>query len=65
MLLVAIMSDSKSTDQDPQGDVGPQWGQVRLGKLAILIELIAHVQSERHGKDAQTVSFVPSDLIQS
>ncbi|KAH9171401.1 hypothetical protein EDB89DRAFT_2179290 [Lactarius sanguifluus] len=64
MLLVVIMSDSRSTDQDPQGDVGPQWGQVRLGQLAILIELIAHVQSERHGKDAQTIS-TPAFLTQA
>ncbi|KAH8987795.1 hypothetical protein EDB92DRAFT_2013926 [Lactarius akahatsu] len=64
MLLVVIMSDSRSTDQDPQGDVGPQWGQVRLGQLAILIELIAHVRSERHGKDAQTIS-TPAFLTQA
>ncbi|KAI9457584.1 hypothetical protein BJY52DRAFT_1187192 [Lactarius psammicola] len=64
MLLVAVMSDSKSTDQDPQVDVGPQWGQVRLGKLGILIELIAHVQSQRHGKDAQTIS-TPAFLAQA
>ncbi|KAH9003355.1 hypothetical protein EDB86DRAFT_3073128 [Lactarius hatsudake] len=64
MLLVVIMSDSRSTDQGPQGDVGPQWGQVHLGQLAILIELIAHVQSERHGKDAQTIS-TPAFLTQA
>jgi hypothetical protein len=57
MLLVAVTSGSRSTDQGPPGDAGPQWGQVRLGQLAILIELIAHVQSERNGKDTQTVSF--------
>ena len=63
MLLVAITSDSSS--KGPPDDVGPQWGQARLGQLAILIELIAHVQSERHGKDTQTVSFVLSKSIQS
>ena len=65
MLLVAVTSDSRSTEQGPPGDVRSQWGQVRLGQLAILIELIAHVQSERYGKDTQTVSIVPSDLIQN
>lgn len=65
MLLVAITSDSRSTENGPPGDVGPQWGQVRLGQLAILIELIAHVQSEKHGKDAQTVSLFPSYLVRS
>lgn len=64
MLLVAVMSDSRSTEKGPESDVGPQWGQVRLGQLAILIELIAHIQSERHGRDTQTVSFDLSDLIQ-
>lgn len=64
MLLVAVMSDSRSTDKGPQGDVGPQWGQARLGQLAILIELIAHVQSKRLGKDAQTVSS-PAFLAQA
>jgi hypothetical protein len=65
MLLVAVTSDSRSTDKGPPGDAGPEWGQVRLGQLAILIELIAHVQSERHGKDTQTVSFFPPYLVQS
>ena len=63
MLLVAVMSDSRSSEKGQQSDVKPQWGQARLGQLAILIELIAHVQSERHGRDTQTVSFVPSNLI--
>lgn len=65
MLLVAVTSDSRSTENGPPGNVGPQWGQVRLGQLAILIELIAHVQSEKHGKDAQTVSLFPSYLVRS
>ncbi len=62
MLLVAVMSDSSSTDTGFRGDMGLQWGQVHLGQLAILIELIAHVQSERLSKDAQTVSVVQSHL---
>jgi len=61
MLLVALMSDSGSSETDPQDDAGPSWGQVRLGKLVILIELIAHVQATRQDKDGGGVSFVRSE----
>jgi hypothetical protein len=57
MLLVAVMSDSSTTDVDPQGKVGSNWGQVRLGQIAILIELIAHIQAVRQDKDARAVGF--------
>lgn len=62
MLLVALMSDSSATEKDSQGIAGAQWGQVRLGQLAILIELIAHVQAERQGQEARAVSFALSDI---
>jgi hypothetical protein len=62
MLLVAIMSDSSTTEANPQGKVGPNWGQVRLGQIAILIELIAHIQAVRQDKDARTVGFGLSDI---
>ncbi|KAH9960690.1 hypothetical protein BC827DRAFT_1268087 [Russula dissimulans] len=51
MLLVALMSDSGNTERDPQDDARPSWGQVRLGQLVILTELIAHVQATRQDKD--------------
>jgi hypothetical protein len=62
MLLVAFMSDSSSMEKNPQGNAGAQWGQVRLGQVAILIELIAHVQAARQDKDSRAVSFPLSDI---
>jgi hypothetical protein len=58
MLSVLLMNDSSTTEKDLQESSGPLWGQVRLGQLVILVELIAHVQSTRQDKDRQGVSFV-------
>lgn len=52
------MNDSSTTEKDLQESSGPLWGQVRLGQLVILVELIAHVQATRQDKDSQRVSFV-------
>jgi hypothetical protein len=57
MLLVALMSDSSGAEKNTEGNAGAQWGQVRLGQIAILIELIAHVQGARQDKDAPAVGF--------
>ena len=51
MLLVALMSDSGGKEKGSQDNVGPSWGQVRLGQLVVLIELIAHIQATRQDKD--------------
>jgi len=62
MLLVVLMSDSgSSSETDPQDNAGPLWGQVRLGKLVVLIELIGHVQATRQDKDGGGVSFESSE----
>jgi len=61
MLLVALMSDSGTIERGSQDNVGPSWGQARLGQLVVLIELIAHVQATRQEKDGRGVSFVKSD----
>jgi hypothetical protein len=59
MLLVVLMSDSSGTVKDSQESTGPLWGQVRLGQLVILVELIALVQITRQDhKDDRGVSFV-------
>jgi hypothetical protein len=58
MLLVALMSDSSSTERVSQDNVAPPWGQARLGQLVVLIELIAHVQATRKDTDGRGVSFV-------
>ena len=58
MLLVALMSDSGGTEKGPRDNVGPSWGQVRLGQLVVLIELIANVQATRQDKDGRGVSSV-------
>ena len=58
MLLVALMSDSGSSEKGLEDNVGPSWGQARLGQLVVLIELIAHVQATRQEKDGRGVSFV-------
>lgn len=59
MLLVALMSDSSSVDErGSQDNVGPPWGQARLGQLVVLMELIAHVQATRLDKDSRGVSIV-------
>jgi hypothetical protein len=65
MLLVAFMSDSSSVEKNPQGNAGAKWGQVRLGQVAILIELIAHVQATRQDKDSGAVSFPLSDIFKA
>jgi hypothetical protein len=57
MLLVAVMSDSSTTEMNPQDKVGSNWGQVRLGQIAILIELIAYIQAVRQDKDTRAVGF--------
>ena len=53
MLLVAIMSDSGGMKKGSQDNVEPSWGQVRLGQLVILIELIAHIQATRDRKSTR------------
>jgi hypothetical protein len=58
MLSVLLMNDSSTTEKDLQESSGPLWGQIRLGQLVILVELIAHVQATRQDKDSQGVSFV-------
>jgi hypothetical protein len=58
MLLVALMSESGNIESGSQDNMGPSWGQARLGQLVILIELIGHVQSTRQEKDSRGVSFV-------
>jgi hypothetical protein len=58
MLLVILMNDSSTTEQDLQESSGPLWGQVRLGQLVILVELIAHVQATRPDKDGRGVRSV-------
>jgi hypothetical protein len=62
MLLVVLMSDSGGVEMGPQDNVGPSWGQVRLGQLVVLIELIAHIQATRQDKDGREVSFLGSDI---
>lgn len=62
MLLVALMSDSSSTEMSPQESIGPLWGQVRPGQLAILVELIAHVQATRQDRDGPEVSFACPEI---
>jgi len=52
------MNDSSTTEKDLQASPGPLWGQVRLGQLVILVELIAHVQATRQDKDGRGVRFV-------
>ncbi|KAI0266517.1 hypothetical protein BC834DRAFT_823723 [Gloeopeniophorella convolvens] len=56
MMLVALMSDSNSAGKAMRDDAGSSWGQVRLGQLALLVELIAHVQAAGQDKSAQTPS---------
>jgi hypothetical protein len=51
MLLVALMSDSGGKEKGSQDNVGSSWGQVRLGQLVVLIELIAHIRATRQDKD--------------
>jgi hypothetical protein len=51
MLLVALMSDSGGKEKGSQDNVGSSWGQVRLGQLVVLIELIAYIQATRQDKD--------------
>ena len=51
MLLVALMSDSGGKEKGSQDNVGTSWGQVRLGQLVVLIELIAYIQATRQDKD--------------
>ncbi|KAI9507284.1 hypothetical protein F5148DRAFT_1285409 [Russula earlei] len=51
MLMVAVMSNSGTIEKDLQESAGPSWGQVRLGKLVILVELIAYIQGTRQDKD--------------
>ncbi len=58
MLLVALMSDSGGIEKSSRENVGPSWGQARLGQLVVLIELIAHVQATRQDKDGRGVSSV-------
>ena len=58
MLLVVLMNDSSTTEQDLQESSGPLWGQVRLGQLVILVELIAHIQATRPDKDGRGVRSV-------
>jgi hypothetical protein len=58
MLLVGLMNDSGGVERGPQANVGPLWGQARVGQLVVLIELIAHVQATRQDKDGRGVSFV-------
>ena len=58
MLLVALMSDSSSTERGSQDNVAPAWGQARLGQLVVLMELIAHVQATSKDTDGRGVSFV-------
>ena len=58
MLLVALMSDSGGIERGSQDNVGPPWGQTRVGQLVVLIELVAHVQATRQDKDGRGVSFV-------
>jgi hypothetical protein len=58
MLLVALMSDSGGMEKGSQDNLGPSWGQVRLGQLVVLIELIAHIQATRQDKDGRGVSSV-------
>ena len=58
MLSILLMNDSSTTEKDLQASPGPLWGQVRLGQLVILVELIAHVQATRQDKDGRGVRFV-------
>lgn len=51
MLLVALMSDSGGKEKGSQDNVGSSWGQVHLGQLVVLIELIAYIQATRQDKD--------------
>jgi hypothetical protein len=62
MLLVVLMSDSGGTEKSPQDNVVPSWGQVRLGQLVVLIELIAHIQATRQDKDGRGVSSLRSGI---
>jgi hypothetical protein len=52
------MSDSGGMEKGSQDNLGPSWGQVRLGQLVVLIELIAHIQATRQDKDGRGVSSV-------
>jgi len=58
MLSILLMNDSSTTEKDLQESAGPLWGQVRLGQLVILVELIAHIQATRQDKDGRGVRFV-------
>ena len=51
MLLVALLSDSGGKEKGSQDNLGSSWGQVRLGQLVVLIELIAYIQVTRQDKD--------------
>lgn len=58
MLLVVLMSDSGGMEKGTQDNVVPSRGQVRLGQLVVLIELIAHIQATRQDKDDRGVRFL-------